>query len=406
MNVKMAMPSSKRSISKIALAVLAVAFFPISIPLVVLNKIKRQKRKALMEAFTALHGDGIEAGLRILKKNSKVVPPGVKHLFKAVFCETDSTWETETNAWLCHETTINIRLKSGGEPRFYRIAFEDVPKVDRPEKITILMAAYNSENTICPAVQSILNQSWKNIELIVVNDMSTDRTGDLLDDMARGDTRMTVLHNTVNVGPYVCRNLALSIATGDFVTGHDADDLALPNRLERQVVAMLDSDEIDAVIGQMVRFNENGELSFASIIHRNSYDGLHRLAMISLMIRRETLSRFGYWDSVRFGADSELFARLRTNIGGRVKVTRVLTMLCLDSEGSLTNHAEYGIKKAGGTSQIRQEYSELWQGWHETCAGKVPYREFSNAERPFGAPEKMLVPKEDIDALRSQIGER
>lgn len=359
-----------------------------------------------MTAFSALHAHGIEAGLGILEKNSKVVPLGVGHLFKAAVCETDSAWEAETNAWLSQETAIKIRLTSGDAPRFNRIAFDEVPKLNRPEKITILMAAYNSEDTIYPAVQSILNQSWQNIELIVVNDMSTDLTGDLLDDMAREDRRMTVLHNSVNVGPYVCRNLALAIATGDFVTGHDADDLALPNRLENQVKTMLDTDKVDAVIGQMVRFNENGELSFASIIHRNSYDGLHRLAMISLMIRRETLSRFGYWDSVRFGADSELFARLRTVIGERVKITRVLTMLCLDSERSLTNHAEYGIKKAGGTSLIRQEYSKLWQRWHKTCAGQVPYREFSNADRPFGAPEKMLVPKEDIDMLRSQVAER
>lgn len=397
---------SKRNFSKISLLLLAVLFFPISVPVIAFNRIKHQRRRVFLKAFNALHRDGIQASLGILEKNSKSTPPGAEHLFRAIVSKTDSEWEIQTNAWLQHQTSVAARLRPGDGPRFLRLQFDQIPMVQREEKITVIMAAYNAADTIRPAVRSILDQSWRNIELIVVNDKSTDCTGEFLNELAGNDARMVVLHNPKNVGPYVCRNLALTIATGDFVTGHDADDLALPDRLDRQVRPMLDSSDVDAVIGQMVRFNENAELSFASIVHRNSYDGLHRLAMISLMIRRKTLSQFGYWDSVRFGADSELLARLKTAMASRVRTTRLLTMICLDSEGSLTNHAEYGINRSGGTSRIRQDYSNMWRRWHENFAGKVPFREFSNADRPFDAPEKMLVPNEDIDAVRLQIDER
>ena len=88
------------------------------------------------------------------------------------------------------------------------------------------------------AASSILEQSWKPIELIIVDDCSTDDTWSIAKRVAHLDPRVRVRRNSVNVGPYVCKNLALSMVKGAYITCHDADDWAHPQRLEKQLDAM------------------------------------------------------------------------------------------------------------------------------------------------------------------------
>lgn len=99
--------------------------------------------------------------------------------------------------------------------------------------VSVVMAAYNAETYISAAVASILNQSYSNFELIVVNDGSTDRTGSILD--AITDQRVTVIHSAANRGAAASLNRAIACAKGEWIAIHDADDLSAPNRLEAQV---------------------------------------------------------------------------------------------------------------------------------------------------------------------------
>lgn len=99
--------------------------------------------------------------------------------------------------------------------------------------VSVVMAAYNAETYISAAVTSILNQSYSNFELIVVNDGSTDRTGSMLD--AITDHRVTVIHSAANRGAAASLNRAIACAKGEWIAIHDADDMSTPNRLEAQV---------------------------------------------------------------------------------------------------------------------------------------------------------------------------
>lgn len=355
----------------------------------------------VFDAFMLLKTFGSQEAIQALDDDPASTPDGAKALFEAYDAPSDAAWEEATNRFLATQSKCRLKVAKGEAPRFGRISFDEATAIERDQKISVIMPAFNAEKWLELAVGSILNQSWRNLELIVVNDKSTDGTGAMLDALAKTDDRLIALHNPVNVGPYVSKNVALSFATGDFITGHDADDIALPDRLERQVTYLRENSKLEAVIGQMVRLDDAGCLSFAKKAGSASYDGLHRPAMISLMMRRAVFDRFGYWDSVRFGADSEYLARLRTHIGPQIKEVPDLTMLCLSAPESLTNNVEHGITAAGGLSPIRVQYKDSWRAWHIANSAGALHRAFSNANRPHDAPDKMRVPQADIETLQA-----
>lgn len=97
--------------------------------------------------------------------------------------------------------------------------------------VTVYMPTYNRVELLQRAVESVLNQSYKNIELIVVDDRSTDTTPAYLVEMSKKDNRFKFLINQTNSGACFSRNKALMSAKGDFITGLDDDDYFLPDRI-------------------------------------------------------------------------------------------------------------------------------------------------------------------------------
>jgi len=101
--------------------------------------------------------------------------------------------------------------------------------------VSIIMGAYNEAANINISIESIRKQSYPNWELIVVNDASTDETGELLKSIAMNDERIKIITNNINRGLAKSLNIALNIAVGVYIARMDADDIALPERLEKQV---------------------------------------------------------------------------------------------------------------------------------------------------------------------------
>lgn len=110
-------------------------------------------------------------------------------------------------------------------------------------RVTVIMPAYNAEKFIEASVRCVLDQSFSDIELIVVNDGSTDRTGKILEALAAEDSRLTVL-NVTNGGPARARNRALETvrAGSEYIMFVDADDELLPDAIEYAVGGSRDAD--------------------------------------------------------------------------------------------------------------------------------------------------------------------
>lgn len=113
-----------------------------------------------------------------------------------------------------------------------------VGKVLIPPHVTVLLSVYNGERFLAEAIDSILGQSYENYEFIIIDDASTDSTAEILKRYARKDSRIKIVTNPVNLRLAASLNKGISLASGELIARMDADDVSLPDRLEKQVAFM------------------------------------------------------------------------------------------------------------------------------------------------------------------------
>ncbi|NLD25278.1 glycosyltransferase family 2 protein [Candidatus Dojkabacteria bacterium] len=118
-------------------------------------------------------------------------------------------------------------------------------------KVTVLMPAYNAEKYIETAIESILNQTYKDFEFIIVNDCSTDSTLDIIKKYAKKDKRIKIISNKENQKIAQTLNNGLKEAKGKYIARLDADDWSHPERLEKQVNFMEENPRIVLSSGNM-----------------------------------------------------------------------------------------------------------------------------------------------------------
>lgn len=253
--------------------------------------------------------------------------------------------------------------------------------------VTVIVPAYNAEKTIETALSSLVFQTWKNLEILVIDDHSQDKTADVVTRFAQKDCRIRLIRSALNQGAYVSRNLGLAQAAGDFVTCHDADDWSHPEKIQKQVIHLLDHPEVIANLSQLSRAQDN--LKF----YRRGNPGRYiQINMSSLMFRRlPVMEKAGYWDSVRFGGDGEFVRRLE-KLFGEKKIVRLTTgpvSMVRQSLSSLTGNQTFGYE--GFFMGARREYRESHDFHHQR--GVSLFVDFPQQKRPFPAPELMLPQK-------------
>jgi hypothetical protein len=120
---------------------------------------------------------------------------------------------------------------------------------DRPMLVSVIVPAYNVQGIIGACVASVLAQTHRDLEVIAVNDRSTDDTGKILDALAEEDPRLKVLHLPVNVGLHAARVEGLKVATGTFIGFVDGDDIARPAMFASLANALVQYDADIAICG-------------------------------------------------------------------------------------------------------------------------------------------------------------
>jgi glycosyltransferase involved in cell wall biosynthesis len=261
------------------------------------------------------------------------------------------------------------------------VAEEQLPATTGP-KITVIVPAFNAAEHIATSMEALISQTWENIEVLVVDDFSTDSTTDVVTAFADRDPRIRLIRAEVNRGSYVARNIALREASGEFVTTHDSDDWSHPQKLEFQARHLLSNPGVAANMSQQARTTSD------LVFHRRGNPGHYIFDnMSSLMFRRKlVLEKLGFWDSVRFGADSEFIERLRRAFG-RKAVASVPMLLSFQrqSESSLTASSAFGYP--GFHMGARQAYHEASRRYHRGRKNLI--YAFSPANRQFAVPEPM-----------------
>lgn len=111
--------------------------------------------------------------------------------------------------------------------------------MERSHLVSVIMPCYNSGQFVIESIFSVLNQSYRHLELICVDDNSTDNTLEILQRLALKDNRMRVLKNEANRGPGYSRNIGIDFASGRFIAFCDSDDRWYESKLEIQLERML-----------------------------------------------------------------------------------------------------------------------------------------------------------------------
>ena len=188
--------------------------------------------------------------------------------------------------------------------------------------ISIIMAAYNAEKTIEQAIDSVLNQTYPNFELLVVNDCSKDRTVELVRNIAAKDSRVRLISNVKNSGVSYTRKHGLEEAQGSWIAILDSDDAWAPEKLEKQIAlqkkmnadllftgsAFMDSDgqSIDwylhapAEVTYRQLLKQNVLSNSSALVRKELYtkhyaigDGMHEDFAIWLSILKERRKAYG-----------------------------------------------------------------------------------------------------------------
>ena len=126
--------------------------------------------------------------------------------------------------------------------------------------VSVIMPCYNEEENVRNAVTCVLQQTFQNFELIIVDDCSTDATAAIVASFA--DSRICLLRNAENMGVAKSLNAGLKIARGRYIARMDADDISLPDRLERQL-NYLEKNDFDLIGGVTEMINEDGTLLYS-----------------------------------------------------------------------------------------------------------------------------------------------
>ena len=119
--------------------------------------------------------------------------------------------------------------------------------------ITVLVAVYNAEDYLEQCLDSLLGQSLRDIQVVCIDDASTDRSPDILRRYAQADGRVCLLRMEENSGQAVARNRGLEMATGELTTMVDADDYLAPDALEQLWRAYRANPSADAAVFRLVR---------------------------------------------------------------------------------------------------------------------------------------------------------
>ena len=182
------------------------------------------------------------------------------------------------------------------------------------KKVSVIIPFYSGVEWLDESVQSILNETYKNVEIIVVNDGSPEDIQPFLDKY--GDK--IVYRYKKNQGPAVARNLAMSIATGDYFAYEDADDIWLPTKLEKQIAFMEENSYVWSHTGFYYWWPETSKMKQVS--NKYDYDNISqqmnlsfKMVTPSVVVHRSTKEEhpeINFPPELRKGQDTAYFENL------------------------------------------------------------------------------------------------
>ena len=230
---------------------------------------------------------------------------------------------------------------------------------DSKVKLSVGMPAFNSEDFIGDAIESVLQQSHANLELIVVDDCSSDSTASIAEKYAAQDTRVKVIKNRKNIGAYASRNIALAEASGELFTTHDSDDHSLSHKFKIQINDLMESQKFGNHTFY-VKFGRRGLTRLPFTAGRFVAPNLSSL----MFHRQEAIGNVGFWFEGNVAMDSEYFDRVKETYGDSLYGLPRIDTLVRIRDSSLTANPYTGGRTAVGRL-YRETILRIWREWWE-----------------------------------------
>ncbi|HEL1736620.1 TPA: glycosyltransferase [Streptococcus suis] len=224
--------------------------------------------------------------------------------------------------------------------------------------ISIIVPVYNVENYLDECIRTVLAQTYSNWELLLINDGSTDSSGTICDDYAKGDERIYIKHIKKSKGVSEARNTGLSLAKGEYITFLDSDDGICEDFLETCLTTAIQHD-VDIVIGHFFIWDENQQ-TFYYFVEQSQKD------TIELISAQEALNRQVVWKNlntapfvVAWGKvfKATLFNTIRFPKGKVFEDEYTIHKALLKSDSVALINKEFYMYRRHGNSIITSDFS-------------------------------------------------
>lgn len=166
--------------------------------------------------------------------------------------------------------------------------------------ISIVLPVYNGEKFLSESIDSILSQTYRDIELIIVNDCSTDNSLKIIEEYMKKDPRIKLINNTINQKLPKSLNIGFSICKGDYYTWTSDDNIMLPNALEKMLFT-LKNKNADLVFSRCAIINKEGEKTGESVLYRDLNEIYYNnIVLASFLYKKEIHLELNGYDTNKF----------------------------------------------------------------------------------------------------------
>ena len=247
--------------------------------------------------------------------------------------------------------------------------FDMSVKEDKP-LVSVMILSHNRKDFLNEAIESILNQTYPNIQLVVVDNGSTDGSADLIKKISESvKGKIPIITNKTNLGCPTARNQALKLCTGKYIAIQDDDDISLPERIEEQVLCLENNLQIAAVSGSSIIIDkdgkETGKMSTENrFVTHEMFLREHCMNSSNAMIRKAVFDDVGNYDEkIKIASDRDMWLRISKKhqllqFDKVLNKYRIHKNLSIDNPEETQKYVDIAIQK---TQEKDKEFTEKWK---------------------------------------------
>lgn len=273
--------------------------------------------------------------------------------------------------------------------------------------LSVLMPVFNSEFFVAEAIESILNQTFKDFEFLILDDASTDKSLEIIRDFEKKDPRIKAYQNEKNLGVVASRNKLINLSKGKYIAWLDSDDIAIETRLEKQVNFLEEHPEIGMVGAWLIKSDKlcKKQLIWPMETNPNKLQVelfFHSPFSTVVMIRKSALPKTLYDSRFPVAEDYDLYCRIAeksgmANLGIPLLKYRENSASLSHTTDVMEDRSILVIRKHAERLGIKLEENSIKNLRKTKTASKITFNEVSEIEKSLILLKNSLLNKSNFD---------